>query len=182
MLHSVCRACASGEADELRSLIVTHRGRIDLSGQLSEAVVSSFERDGSRNVPLTLLGVAAQHDSADCICVLLESRASLNTHETHGEGTSLMLASEELAEKAVQVLLEAAPASVNSTDECGQSPLYHAAAVMSNQKVEGPNDVVPMLLAAGADVDAQNWHGTAPLPQTPPGKPPRSAPDRRLAH
>lgn len=98
---------------------------------------------------------AAQKDRPDEVRALLAARADVDVKEKANGWSALHVAAGSGASLAVEALLECS-ASVESTDNDGETPLHLAAG-------EGQTRVIHQLVKAGAAVNGANNDGETPL-------------------
>lgn len=107
----------------------------------------------------TALHLAAEKDKAD-ICALLLSHGAAVDAEDYRQNTPLHLAAAAAAAEAVATLVDE-KASVGATNSFVETPLHTVCG--EKDKAKKRSKIAGLLLAAGAQIDAQSKSGRTPL-------------------
>ena len=148
------------EEDVLPLLMAVAHGQLDRPSVLTSmlargASVNWYDSNGNR--PIYLAAEVSQTQGDAALRLLLEHGAWAGGRCRDNGRTPLMAASHKDLPSTVQLLLSAR-APINATDHEGFTALHSA---LANESAS--DKVVHALLDAGADVNAVNRHGMAPL-------------------
>jgi ankyrin repeat protein len=164
VIEQLIAAIKAGDDERVRSLLAEDETLVNAkSGELPIVMLAAYY--GQRTVAQTLIDhgadvdvfAAAALNKADRLAILLKHDAKLvNTHSPDG-WTPLALAAHFGAGASARLLLTAgADVGLRSQNSTGNTPLHAAVAGKRHELVE-------LLIAAGADVDAQDADGWTPL-------------------
>jgi ankyrin repeat protein len=142
--------CRVQNAQGLRAFLETHSADIDL--YLHEEEVT--DPDGTP-IAVNIMGLAAHHESPECLQVLLDFGVDVNNQDRDKGRTLLMCAATFGRVECMRLLLEKS-ADVAVTDNDGRMALPKAASF-------GHPQCVQLLLEANADVDQVDEDGSTGL-------------------
>jgi ankyrin repeat protein len=162
--EQLINAIKAGDDDRVRSLLAEDETLVNAkSGDLPVVMLAAYY--GQRTVAQTLIDHGAEVDvftaaalnKADRLAILIKHDANLvNTHSPDG-WTPLALAAHFGSAASARLLLTAgADVGLRSKNSTGNTPLHAAVAGKRHELVE-------LLIAAGADVNAQDADGWTPL-------------------
>ena len=101
------------------------------------------------------LHIAVHHSSLQCIHLLLDASADINSQDARGGRTPFDIAAEHGQMEVIRFLIEAR-ADVNKSDNFDATPLHVAA-------IHGHTEVVRLLIEVGADKDRSDISGLKPI-------------------
>jgi ankyrin repeat protein len=131
--------CVNADSSALRAHLDAHPG-ID---------VYLYEKEGYFNI----MGVAAHHESTECLQVLLDFKADVNNRDREMGATAIHAAAGFGRVDSMRLLLEK-NADVALVSKIGDTGLIHAA-------WKGHSECLNLLIEAKADVNHQNNTGTS---------------------
>lgn len=163
-LDDIRQAMASGSAADAADslgrsaiLLAAQAGRLDAVRLLIEAGADIDHQDSVRLNPL-LLGCLT--GNLELVRMMVDAGADINRH-TRFDGTAIHPASEKGYADVVRYLAEHTDVNVNHTNICGWTPLLEA--IILNDDGIGQQEIVRILLAAGADPTMTDQWGVSPL-------------------